>query len=185
MRTRVLLAGLVLLLSACASDDDFTPLYGTTISGNNLELSGTYTSNCHLTDSLDYIILTLQINGTKINQSAVVYTDSSCSSALGSDSVVLEASETGTTITTANWVDANGNVVSAPMAGDSSGPLSDNETASVFNVKALTTGLIFTAGQTFQSFIVIDDTGSKTILHFAHSYPATLSAETDPVYTRQ
>ena len=192
MRFKQLLVLSVILLVGCGGDDDpgsVASLHAATISGGTIAMDGTYVSNCHYSAGAGrYLLLYLNVSGSSISQSADAFAtnDASCSGSIfGSESAQLEAAETTTTITTSGWVDSSGIAATAPLAGDGQMILSDNEPASVFNMTAKTTSLVYTAGQKFSNFIVVDDSGSKPILHFSHNYPTDLTVETDPVYTKQ
>jgi len=181
----------LLLLAGCGGEDDAVqpPLHGVTISGSTIEMNGTYKSNCHYSiGGATYLYLYLNISGSKVVQSADAFdaNDSTCSgSVVGSSSAELEFHEAGTTVTSSGWVDSAGNTVSAPLASDGMGLLGANVSGSVFNITAKTTGLVYVAGQSFQKFVIIDDSGNQPVLHFAFDYPSSLNVETDPVYTRQ
>jgi len=187
-----ILAISVLFLSACANDDNNASakpsLKALAISGNSVALDGTYLSNCHFSPGgQTYMLLNLAVTGPDAIQSVRVFnpTDSSCTGAVvATQSVGLSISDTGTTATSNGWVDNSGNTDVAPTSADGLGSLANNVDASVFSFLAKSTGLGYTAGDRFTKFIVIDDSGDKPVLHFAHDYPTGLATETDPAYTK-
>lgn len=181
-------------LSGCGGNSDSdtsktASVQATTISGNTVALNGTYKSNCHYsTGGQTYIYLTLEFSGTRMHQTADIYdtSDSTCTGNISTFiSVDLDFNQANTIVNSSSWVDNAGIAATAPLAGDGSAQLLDIEPASVFDFTALGSELGYTAGQNFQKFIVVDDTGTQTKLYFAHNYPTDNTVEMDPAYTKQ
>ena len=182
----------LILLSACggsSSGDDnaSNSISVLTVSGGTITLDGNYVSQCHLSDDGQaYLVFSLGISGSNLVMTLDAYTNSNCDGApVQSQSAGLSLTATSTTISTTGWTNGNSVIISPPNASDASGQLSDIESVTLLEYTVTSSGIIFTQGQTGQTFVVIDDTSTMPVLYFSDGYPATSLVETIPTYVKQ
>ena len=189
-----LLLSLVLVLSACGGggggdNNGGSSVSVLTVSGGTVALDGNYKSQCHLSsDGLAYLLFSLAISGNNLVLTLDSYlnTNTNCiGTPVASDSAGFNISATTTTIATSGWVDGTNGIISPPNASDASGPLSNNESVTVLNFTVTSAGIIFTLGQTGQTFFVVDDTGAMPVMYFSDGYPGNSLVETIPTYYKQ
>jgi len=159
-----------------------------TISNQQMALSGTFISNCHLDPTgTGYLILSLTtITSTVATVSATAYIDSMCATSIAVTSANLSLDSIGNVISTAGWLDETGTVQTPPLKSDGSGTLAESESATLLNLTALTTSslLNITQGDKIQLYFVVDDTGATPILYPKSSFSSN-SVSTSPYYTKQ
>lgn len=186
----------LLLLNACSSDSTTTTASGDavsaiTVSGNTVSLDGTYTTGCHERNGgADSAKEDLQIAGNIFTYTNTDYSGPVCATTV--ETGTLTATMTaGTTSAITGWVDGGGSPATAPMAADSSGPLSDTEAFTPIAVTVTSvTGTIFgptvTEGYESKLFYIIDDTGANNIMYRDDDYENdSLKAFIGDFYTKQ